>query len=72
MNVPDASSVRSRMEANPTRPIRRNSLARSGSNPRPLSTTSTRSCPASASTETFTSLAAACFAAFVRASCTTR
>ena len=44
MNVPLASSTRSRIEASPTRPARRKSRARAGSNPLPSSSTSTRSC----------------------------
>src|SRR5207247_2823845 len=72
MNVPLASSTRSRMEARPTRPIRRNSRALAASNPTPSSVTSMRSWPATASTATPMRTASACLPAFERASCTTR
>ena len=51
-NVPFASSTRSRIEASPTRPCRRNSRVIALSNPRPSSSTSTRSDVAVVSTET--------------------
>jgi hypothetical protein len=72
MNVPFASSTRSRIEARPTRPIWRYSRALAESNPTPSSAISKRSWPPTPSTETVTARAFACFVEFERASCTTR
>ena len=72
MNVPFASSTRSRIEARPTRPLCRYSRARPASNPRPSSITSTRSCPPVVSTATVTEIGSACLAVFDSASWTTR
>jgi len=72
VNVPPASSARSRIEASPTFPSSRNTRASAGSKPRPSSTTSTRREPGELSMWTCTLEARACLATFDRASCTTR
>jgi hypothetical protein len=72
MNVPFASSTRSRIEARPTRPLCRYSRAFPASKPSPSSMISTRSCPPVVSTATVTETGCACLAEFDRASWTTR
>jgi hypothetical protein len=69
---PPASSVRSRIDASPTLPVRRNSRAAVGSNPHPLSETETSSVPVVTSTRTVTRVAPECLLTFERASWTTR
>jgi hypothetical protein len=69
---PPASSVRSRMDASPTFPARRNSRAAVGSNPHPLSEMATSSVPDVSSIRTVTWVAPECLLTFDSASCTTR
>ena len=72
MNVPFASSTRSRIEARPTRPLCRYSRALPASKPSPSSMISTRSWPPVVSTATVTEIGCACLAEFDSASWTTR
>ena len=72
MNVPLASSTRSRIEARPTRPLCRYSRALPASKPSPSSMISTRSWPPVVSTATVTETGCACLAEFDSASWTTR